>query len=135
MPDFSNREVTTIIWYNRVKDNEPESYNEWYEVRYCPADDWIKFKDDIKLFQHLVLDWGDDFKVDGKDWNCTEKNKEKFYWKLPDRSTDIIKKCATPWTFSTKDTEVKQRLGKSQSTKEPGKKPNHSTTRQTVADA
>jgi len=130
MIDFSNREVTTVF---HISKEEPV---EWYEIRYCPTSDWQKKGKDMPgLFAYLVLDWGDDFKLDGKDWNCTEKNKKQFYFKVPDTATKIMTAAGNPWTFSTDHVEVKKRLGKLQNTKEPGKKPNHSTTQPTAVDA
>lgn len=129
MIDFSNREITTVFWIS--KEGEPK---EWYEIRYCPVSDWEKkAKDMPSLFAYVVLDWGDDFKIDGTDWPCTEDNKKKFYLKVG-YSAKIISAAGNPWTFSTDHVEVKQRLGKSQNTKESGKKPNHLTTQPTAVD-
>lgn len=125
--DFSDREVTTIFWIS--KEGEPK---EWYEIRYCSVSDWEKrAKDMSSLFAHVVLDWGDDFKIEGIDWPCTEDNKKKFYLKVG-YSAKIIAAAGNPWTFSTDHAEVKSRLGKSQNTRESGKKPNRSITQQTV---
>jgi len=129
MIDFSNREVTTVFYISK------EDPVEWYEIRYCPTSDWEKKGKDMPgLLAYLVLDWGDDFKLDGKDWNCTEENKKQFYFRVPVTATKIMTAAGNPWTFSTDHVEVKKRLGKLQNTKESGKKPNHSTTQPTAVD-
>lgn len=127
--DFSNREIKTVIKF------QEQGQECWFEIRYCSLDRGGKFKNDLEMFKWVVLDWGDDFKSPkGKDWPCLDKNKEEFYWEVADLTAKIILKSFDKMTFGTDQVEVINRLGKSQNTKEPGKKRNHSTTPQTAVN-
>jgi len=117
MIDFSNREVKTVIKFKEQKKDV------WFEIRYLSQKKMESFKFDLEMFKWVVLDWGDDFKSpSGKDWDCTDKNKEEFYWEIPDLTAKILTKSFDKFTFGTDTTEVINRLGKSQSINESGDK-------------
>ncbi len=117
MIDFSNREVKTVV---KFKEQKKEC---WFEIRYLSQKKMESFKFDLDMFKWVVLDWGDDFKSPGgKDWDCTDKNKEEFYWEIPDLTSKILMKSFDKFAFGTDTTEVINRLGKSQNTNESGDK-------------
>ena len=130
MIDFSNREIKTVV---KLKEGESDI---WFEIRYCSLNRGEKFKNDLELFKWIVLDWGDDFQSPkGKDWPCTEKNKEEFFWEVADLTSKVIVKSFDKFTFGTDETEVIRRLGKSLNTKKRGEKPNQQTTPQIAESA
>ncbi len=133
MIDFGNREVKTVVKFNE-RGNEA-----WFEIRYLSQkkmDGFLKKNSDLEMFKWIVLDWGDDFKgPSGKDWPCTEKNKEEFYWEIPDLTAKLFAKSWDKWSFATDITEVTSSLGKSQSIKETGAKRKQPHTTQTVVSA
>ena len=130
MIDFSNREVKTVV---KFKEQGKEC---WFEIRYLSQKKMESFKFDLDMFKWVVLDWGDDFKSpSGKDWDCTDKNKEEFYWEIPDMTAKLLTKSFDKFTFGTDTTEVINRLGKSQSIKESGDKPKQPRTTRTVIPA
>ena len=117
MIDFSNREVKTVVKFKEQKQEV------WFEIRYLSQKKMESFKFDLDMFKWVVLDWGDDFKSpSGKDWDCTDKNKEEFYWEIPDLTSKILLKSYDKFTFGTDTTEVINRLGKSQNIDESGDK-------------
>ncbi len=130
MIDFSNREVKTVVKFKE------QGEDVWFEIRYLSQKKMESFKFDLDMFKWIVLDWGDDFKSPkGKDWDCTDKNKEDFYWEIPDLTSKILMKSFDKFTFGTDTTEVISRLGKSPSTKELGDKRKQPHTTQTVVSA
>jgi len=117
MIDFSNREVKTVVKFTEQKQKV------WFEIRYLSKKKMESFKTDLEMFQWVVLDWGDDLKSpSGKDWDCTEKCKEEFYWEIGDMTAKILLKSYDKFTFATDHTEVTNRLGKSQNINESGDK-------------
>lgn len=130
MIDFSNREVKTVV---KFKEQKKEV---WFEIRYLSQKKMESFKTDLEMFQWVVMDWGDDFKSPaGKDWDCTEKCKEEFYWEIPDLTAKVLLKSFDKFTFATDTTEVINRLGKSQNIKESGDKLKQPPILQTVIPA
>ena len=130
MIDFSNREVKSVV---KLKE---QGQDVWFEIRYLSQKKMESFKTDIEMFKWIVLDWGDDLRSpSGKEWNCTDKNKEEFYWEIPDMTAKILIKSFDKFTFGTDTTEVISRLGKSPSIKEPGDKRKQPRTLQTVESA
>lgn len=130
MIDFSNREVKTVV---KFKEQKKEV---WFEIRYLTKKRMDDSKTDLEMFQWVVLDWGDDFKSpSGKDWDCTEQNKEEFYWEIPDITAKIFTAAMNKFTFGTDTTKVINRLGKSLSIKESGDKRKQLHTTQTVESA
>ncbi len=130
MIDFSNREVKNVI---KFKEN---GVDVWFEIRYLSQSKMESLKFDLDMFKWVVLDWGDDFRSpSGKDWDCTEKNKEEFYLEVPDLTAKILQKSFDKFTFGTNTTEVISRLGKSQTTKNNGEKRKQPHTSQTAKSA
>jgi len=130
MIDFSNREVKTVVKFKEQKQDV------WFEIRYLSQKKMESFKFDLDMFKWVVLDWGDDFKSpNGKDWDCTDKNKEEFYWEIPDLTSKVLLKSFDKFTFGTDTTEVINRLGKSQNINESGDKLKQRHTSQTVIPA
>ncbi len=130
MIDFSNREVKTVV---KFKEQGKEA---WFEIRYLSQKKMESFKFDLDMFKWIVLDWGKDFKSpSGKDWDCTDKNKEEFYWEIPDMTAKLLTKSFDKFTFGTDTTEVINRLGKSQSINESGDKPKQPRTTRTAIPA
>ncbi len=133
MIDFSSREVKTVVKFTE------QGQEAWFEIRYLSQrqmDTFLKKGTDLDVFKWIVLDWGDDFKSPkGKDWPCTEKNKEEFYNEIPDLTAKLIAKSWDKWSFATDTTEVISHLGKSRSTKEIGDKRKQPHTTQTVVSA
>ena len=130
MIDFSNREVKTVVKFKE------QGEDIWFEIRYMSDKKLNSFKNDLDAFKWLILDWGDDFKSpSGKDWPCTEKNKEEFYLAIPDLTAKVFAKSWDKWSFATDTTEVISRLGKSPSTKGSGDKRKQPHTTQTVVPA
>ncbi len=130
MIDFSNREVKTVVKFKE------QGKSIWFEIRYMSQKKMESFKTDLEMFQWVVMDWGDDFKSPaGKDWDCTEKCKEEFYWEIPDLTGKVLLKSFDKFSFTTDHTEVINRLGKSQSIKESGVKLKQPRTTQNVVSA
>ena len=130
MIDFSNREVKTVVKFKE------QGQDIWFEIRYLSQKKIESFKFDLDMFKWVVLDWGDDLRSpSGKDWDCTEKNKEEFYWEIPDLTSKVLIKSFDKFTFGTDTTEVISRLGKSRSAKESGDKRKQPHTTQTVVPA
>lgn len=130
MIDFSDREVKTVVKFKEQKQDV------WFEIRYLSQKKMDGFKFDLDMFKWVVLDWGDDFRSPtGKDWDCTDKNKEEFYWEIPDLTSKVLMKSFDKFTFSTDTTEVISRLGKSQNINESGDKPKQPRTSRTATHA
>ncbi len=130
MIDFSNREVKTVV---KFKEQTKEV---WFEIRYLNEKRIAQTKTDLEMFKWLVLDWGDDFKSPGgKDWDCTEGNKEEFYEEIPDLTAKLFQAAFNKFTFGTDHTEVINRLGKSPSINESGDKLKQPRISQTVESA
>ena len=117
MIDFASREVTATV---RYKEQGQEA---WFEIRYLSQKKMESFKNDIEMFKYIILDWGDDFKSpSGKDWDCTDKNKQEFYWEVPDLTAKLLMDSFNKFTFNSDTTAVISRLGKSQNTNGSGAK-------------
>ncbi len=130
MIDFSNREITAIVKYKE------QGQEAWFEIRYLSQKKMESFKNDLDMFKYVVRDWGDDFKSpSGKDWDCTDKNKEEFYWEVPDMTAKLLLDSFNKFTFNSDTTEVISRLGKLPNTKESGVKRKLLHTTQTVTPA
>lgn len=107
-----------------VYPDEDGNGDEWYELKHIPLTKMSKADKDVDLFNEAVLDWGG-IKSKGKVFECTEKNKESFFYSDSATADRVAWIFETVWqrnSFSINFEEYRERLGKLYNTSKNGKK-------------
>ena len=113
-----------------VYPDEDGKGDEWYELKHMPLDKIAKAGNDSEKFNKVVLNWGG-IRLGGEVFECTEKNKEKFF-NLGEATADRVAWIfETVWqrnSFSMNFEVYQERLGKLYNTSTNGKTSNQTPT-------